>query len=190
MIEYVRGSILTGFPWNLIAYSFSNQIEILYITSIIGTYAFNLFCISLFTSPAIFILKESRKDLIVPFFFLIINIFFYFFGFLNIQKFDEIELKKNDYKLRVIGSNISLDRFYNDTDPVSVIEDLIEISQPSKNEKIVFIWPEGILPGISQKQLIEYKWLFNEKLNDNHLLIIGINNLSNDNEKIKYFHKS
>ena len=64
---------------------------------------------------------------------------------------------------------------------------MIEISQPSKNEKIVFIWPEGILPGISQKQLIEYKWLFNEKLNDNHLLIIGINNLSNDNEKIKYF---
>ena len=69
LIEYVRGSILTGFPWNLIAYSFSNQIEILYITSIIGTYTFNLFCISLFTSPAIFILKESRKDLIVPFFF-------------------------------------------------------------------------------------------------------------------------
>ena len=187
LIEYVRGSILTGFPWNLIAYSFSNQIEILYITSIIGTYTFNLFCISLFTSPAILILKESRKDLIVPFFFLITTLFFYFYGFLNIQKFDEIELKKNDYKLRVIGSNISLERFYNDLDPVSVIEELIEISQPLKNEKIIFIWPEGILPGISQKQLIEYNWLFNEKFNDNHLLIVGINNLSNVDEKIKYF---
>ena len=135
----------------------------------------------------ILILKESRKDLIVPFFFLITTLFFYFYGFLNIQKFDEIELKKNDYKLRVIGSNVSLDRFYNDLDPVSVIEELIEISQPLKNEKIIFIWPEGILPGISQKQLIEYNWLFNEKFNDNHLLIIGINNLSNVDEKIKYF---
>ena len=41
-IEFLRGSIFTGFPWNLIAYSFSNHIEILNIISIIGTYSFNL----------------------------------------------------------------------------------------------------------------------------------------------------
>ena len=186
LLEYVRGSILTGFPWNLIAYSFSNQIEILYITSIIGTYSFNLFCISLFTSPAILILKE-KKDIIVPIFFLITTALFYIYGSLNIQKFNESELKKNEYKLRLIGSNIGLDRFYNDLDPVSVIEDLIEISQPLKNEKIIFIWPEGILPGISQKQLTDYAWLFKEKFNQNHLLIIGVNSLYEDHQKKKYF---
>ena len=77
ILEFLRGSILTGFPWNLIAFSFSNQLEILSIMSIIGTYGFNLFCISLFTCPAIFLLRDSRKNLGFCLFFLITIIFFY-----------------------------------------------------------------------------------------------------------------
>ena len=70
--EFIRGSILTGFPWNLIAFSFLNHLEILSITSIIGTYGFNLFCISLFTSPAIFILRDKKKILAYVFFFFLL----------------------------------------------------------------------------------------------------------------------
>ena len=68
IIEFVRGSILTGFPWNLIAFSFSNSIYFIQILSIIGTYSFNLICISLFTVPALFILRNSRKEIMVCFF--------------------------------------------------------------------------------------------------------------------------
>ena len=185
--EYLRGSILTGFPWNLIAYSFSNQIEILNITSIIGTYSFNLFCISLFTSPSIFILNRNKKEIIVCALFFIVLVSLYFFGSQNLEKFYREEVKKLDYKIRLVGSNIEIDRFYNNIDPVSVIHDLIEISSPDKNEKIIFIWPEGIVPGILQDQLKEYKSLFHNKFNEKHLLGIGINIKENKNQNIKYF---
>ena len=70
VLEFIRGSILTGFPWNLIAYSFSNVLEVLSITSVIGTYGFNLFCISLFTSPAILLISKTKKDIgVFTFFF-------------------------------------------------------------------------------------------------------------------------
>ena len=186
-IEFLRGTILTGFPWNLIAYSFSNHLEILNITTIIGTYSFNLFCISLFVSPSVFILRDSKKDIAVCVSFIITTISFFIYGTQNIENFNKAEINKYDYKIRVVGSNISIDRFHDNIEPVSAIEDLIELSSPNKDEKTIFIWPEGILPGISQEKLIEYDWLFKDKFNENHLLAIGINSKLNENQTIKYF---
>ena len=187
IIEYIRGYILTGFPWNLIAYSLSNQLETLSITSIIGTYSFNLFCISLFLSPTLLILKEEKKDVAVFIAFIILTISFYIFGSQNFEKFNNKKTIKHDFKIRVISSNISIDRFYDNIDPILGIEDLIEISSPSKNEKVIFIWPEGILPGIFQEQLVQYKQVFKEAFNENHLLILGIDSKSQKNQTLKYF---
>ncbi len=186
VLEFVRGSILTGFPWNLIAYSFSNQLEVLSITSIIGSYGFNLFCISLFASPALFILREKKSDIGVCIFFLFLIIFFYIHGSIYKEKFKKLSEKNFDFNVRVVSSNISLNRFYKNVDPASVIKDLIEISKPN-NEKTIFVWPEGILPGISQDNLIDYKWLFDKKFNKNHLLIIGTNSQSVINGTKKYY---
>ena len=187
ILEFLRGSILTGFPWNLIAFSFSNQLEILSIMSIIGTYGFNLFCISLFTCPAIFLLRDSRKNLGFCLFFLITIIFFYVQGFFKNEKFYNLDQKTHEYKIRVIGSTISLDRFYLSNETASVIVDLIEISSPIKKEKTIFIWPEGILPNISQENLIEHKSLFDEGFSENHFLLMGINNEITKNESKVYY---
>ena len=187
MIEFIRGTILTGFPWNLIAYSFYNYIEILNITSIIGTYSFNLFCISLFASTSFLILRDSKKEIIVCVSFLIITLFFYFFGSQRLEKFNNLDITKLNYKIRVISSNVGIDRFYRDIDPISVINELIEISSPQNNEKTIFIWPEGILPNISKDQLKEYKFLFENKFNENHILLIGINEIKKEDQIIKYF---
>ena len=186
-IEYIRGTILTGFPWNLIAYSFSNYIEILNITSIIGTYSFNLFCISLFTSTSFLILRDSKKEIIVCILFFILTLSFYLFGFQRLEKFNNIEANNLNYKIRVISSNVSIDRFYKDIDPISVINDLIKISSPQNNEKTIFIWPEGILPDISKNQLREYKFLFENEFNENHILSIGINEIKKEGQIKKYF---
>ncbi len=187
VVEFIRVTIITGFPWNLSAYSFSNYIEILNITSVIGTYSFNLFCISLFISPSIFILKEKRKDITICIAFLITTLSFFVYGSQNIDKFHKAKINQHDYKIRIVGSNISIDRFLFDIDPVSTINELIETSNLPKNEKIILIWPEGILPGLYQDTLIEFDWLFSDNLNKNHILVLGINSKITENEIIKYF---
>ena len=113
--------------------------------------------------------------------------YFYLYGSQSKKVFTEAEINSIDHKVRVIGSNIKLDRFYSNVDPITVIEDLIDLSKPDKNEKIIFVWPEGILPGISQEKFGDYKGLFENHFNENHLLVLGINSKSVQRGTVKYF---
>ena len=187
IIEFLRGYILTGFPWNLIAFSFSNHPELLSITSIIGTFGFNLFCFSLFASPSIFILRDSRKDLIVCILFLILPILFYMYGTFYKKKFLNLEATNNNFVIRVIGSNINLDRFYQDVNPTLIINELIKISKPDPSKKIFFLWPEGIIPDIYQNELVQYQYLFSDHFNSNHIIGLGINKKSDDEYGPRFF---
>ena len=187
VIEFVRGTILTGFPWNLIAYSFSNQLEFISVTSVIGTYGFNMFCILVFTCPTILLIKNTNRPLAfnISIFFIVILILIY--GSMYKKKFDNTVDKYLNYKIRVIGSQIGLEKFYSEVDPVVIIRDLIKISKPDLNDKTIFIWPEGIIPDITQQDLAEYKWLFEENFNENHLFVIGINSQVIKNGSKNYF---
>ena len=59
IIEFFRGFVFGGFPWNLIVYSWSNYINSIQILSLIGTYSFNLISITLFVFPIFFFLKKT-----------------------------------------------------------------------------------------------------------------------------------
>ena len=187
VLEFARGTILTGFPWNLIAYSFSNQLKFISIISIIGTYGFNLFCILVFTCPAILLIKNTNRAITFNISIFLTVALVLIYGSMYKKKFDNTTDKYFNYKIRVIGSQIGLERFYSDVDPVVIIRDLIKISKPDLNDKTIFIWPEGIVPDITQETLIEYKWLFKENFNENHLFIIGINSQVIKNGSKNYF---
>ena len=182
-IEIIRGFVLTGFPWNLIAFSFSESIYFIQILSVIGTYAFNLICISLFTLPALFILRNSKKEIIVCFSFILVSFCFLIFGNLKINKFNSLESIKNNYKIRAISSNISLDRFYSNQDELKIINELMALSNPEKKIPSIFLWPEGIIPDTQLKDIDIYKNLFSSNFGNDDIIVIGIKNKEIKNDK-------
>ena len=180
LAEFFRGSILTGFPWNLIAYSFSENLEILQIISFIGIYSFNVLCISFFSSPAILILRENKIEISICIILLLSPIVLYSTGSSKIKNFQSSEIINNDYIIRAIGTKIDLERFYGKADTVEVLKELVDISQPDLDTKTIFLWPEGIIPNINQDEIKELEFLLNKKFNQNHLLAIGINGFKKD----------
>ena len=186
-IEFIRGSILTGFPWNLISFSFSNSIYFIQILSIVGTYSFNLICISLFTVPALLILKNSKKEIMVCFFFISMSVGFILFGISKNNDFNSLESEKKPYRIKAISSNINLDRFYSKQDELKIISELIELSAPSKTSPTIFLWPEGIIPDSYLRDMTIYKNLFINSFGENDLIIMGLNSISTKNDKNLFF---
>ena len=61
VVEFVRGFILGGFPWNLIVYSWTNYLNSLQILSAVGTYSLNLISITIFLIPLLIFFEKKIK---------------------------------------------------------------------------------------------------------------------------------
>ena len=59
LIEFIRGFVLGGFPWNMIVYSWTNYLNHIQILSLVGTYSFNLISITIFLLPFLIFLKKK-----------------------------------------------------------------------------------------------------------------------------------
>jgi apolipoprotein N-acyltransferase len=186
-IELIRGYILTGFPWNLISFSFSENKNFIQILSIIGTYSFNLICISLFTCPALFLLRKSKKEIFICLFFFFISVNFLVFGKIKNIQFNSQKDIKHNYIIRVVSSNIGLEKFYSSDDGSKIIEELISLSSPIKHQKIIFLWPEGIISKQNLREIKIFESLFEDNFSPNHIIIMGINDSKNINNKKLYF---
>ena len=73
IFEFLRGNLFTGFPWNLISYTWSWSNETIQVLSLIGTYSLSLISITFFCIPFLFFQKKIfKKNILFLLFFLII----------------------------------------------------------------------------------------------------------------------
>ncbi len=185
--DYLRSKILTGFPWNLWAYSFSWATEILQILNLLGLFAFNLILITLFSLPAILFFKVNISKKIVSLVSILLFFFiFYIYGNFTLnQNEKKLETETDKFNIKVISPNFELKYGLTDKEIERRLDQLIRISQPSQNTKTLFVWPEGAISGKSYIQILKFKKKFSENFSQNHYILFGINTF--DKKKNGYY---
>ena len=174
--EYLRGNVLSGFPWNLFAYSFSENINFIQINSLIGVYAFNMILITIFAAPSILYLNRKKNDLIGLALIFTASLCIYFYGSNNIKNFNDRNKQALSSNIKILSTSIPIERFYSIIDDEEILNKLIDLSDPNPNESTIFIWPEGVIPNINLKKLNEeYNYLFEKSFSKNQFVILGIN---------------
>ena len=179
VVEFIRGSILGGFPWNLIVYSWTEYINSLQILSLVGTYSFNLISITIFSLPLIIFSNQSfRFKFILIFFTIFILLLNHIYGSLIIKKNNK-NFHELDYRIKIVSPKIEISRYFEYDNEKEIIKELIELSNPSNFENTIFIFPEGALAGVNFDQLKSFKNLFLNNFSSNHIIIMGINTKKN-----------
>jgi len=188
IIEFFRGFILGGFPWNLNAYSWTNYINSIQVISFIGTYSFNLLSITIFLLPVvIFFDKKLNFKIAVLSLLCLALLSNHYYGQYKIKKDNKLNSKIEDYKIKLISPKISINRFFESNNEEILIKELIELSNPNVSEKTIFVFPEGALAGVNLKQLRKFKNIFSERYSDKHTIIMGINTQKKINNHNKIY---
>ncbi len=180
--DFLRSKILTGFPWNLWSYSFSWSEESLQILSSVGFFSLNLLFITIFFIPSVLFFKNKSKYLFFSFF---IILFFsnYIYGSYKVNT----NLKENNFNsinFKIVSASVDLSDFKNEYE---VASKLIRYSEPNKQKKTIFIWPEGVFLNNDFIKRNEIKNLFSQNFSDNHLIIFGANTKKLTSQGEKYF---
>ena len=177
--DYLRAKLFTGFPWNLWAYSTSWANEILQILSLTGFYTYNLLVITFFTLPAVIFFKiNSLIKFLILSLICLVTFFLYIYGNYEINKNNKL-LEQNNEKffVKVISPNFDLKYGLSKSDIEDRFKQLIRYSDPNKDQKTLFVWPEGVFSGYSFNEISIFKELIRKNFSNKHNIIFGANKL-------------
>lgn len=151
--EWLRGHILTGFPWNPLGYALSGQLALAQTASLIGVWGLTFLSVAIFASPAV--LADSREDVRRPWLAPAIAVL----TLVAMAAFGAARLAQQptryvaDVKLRLMQPNLQQDQKFNYSAKAATMQKYLALSDRATGpnsagikDVTVLIWPESAFP--------------------------------------------
>ena len=151
--EWLRGHILTGFPWNPLGYALSGQLALAQTASLIGVWGLTFLSVAIFASPAV--LADSRDDVrrrwLAPALAMLTLAAMAVFGTVRLAQ--QPTRYVADVKLRLMQPNLQQDVKFNYSAKAATMQKYLALSDRATGPQssgvkdvTVLIWPESAFP--------------------------------------------
>ena len=151
--EWLRGHILTGFPWNALGYALTEPLALAQSASLIGLWGLTFIAVAVFASPAALIddRSMSRRPWLPLTLSLLLLIAMGVFGMVRLQS-NPTRLVEN-VRLRLMQPNLQQDVKFNYAAKQEVMNKYISLSDRATGpqstgvrDATILIWPESAFP--------------------------------------------
>jgi apolipoprotein N-acyltransferase len=151
--EWLRGQVLTGFPWNAFGYALSEPLALAQTASLIGIWGLTFLSVAIFASPAVLIDANSRGRMprTAPIAALLALIALAVFGAVRLSL--EPTRMVADVKLRIMQPNLQQDVKFNYSAKAAVMQKYLALSDRASGpqstgvrDATILIWPESAFP--------------------------------------------
>jgi apolipoprotein N-acyltransferase len=152
MAEWLRGHVLTGFPWNAFGYALTEPLALAQTGSLIGLWGLTFLSVAIFASPAVLIdgTSRGRKPWIAPVLALVLLVGMGIFGVVRLT-LQPTQL--TNVKLRIMQPNLTQDARFNYSAKAEVMQKYLTLSDRASGPQStgvrdtnVLIWPESAFP--------------------------------------------
>jgi apolipoprotein N-acyltransferase len=151
--EWLRGRMLTGFPWNAFGYALSEPLALAQTASLIGLWGMTFLAVAIFASPAVLIdgTSRGRRPWLLPAIAVTLLVAMGFFGAFRLNEQPTGMLAR--VKLRIMQPNLQQDVKFNYSAKAEVMKKYLTLSDRASNPQSngmqdvnVLIWPESAFP--------------------------------------------
>ncbi len=154
-LEYLRGHLLTGFPWNALGYSQANHLPLIQIADISSVYGVS-FLIVLINAALFLIIQtayQEKKIACVPVATLVLSLLVVLsYGFYRLSQ--PMEDQEKSLTVGVVQGNIDQAIKWNDSAREGTIQTYERLSLSFQTPPDLVVWPEAALPVFFQNELV------------------------------------
>src|SRR6476620_9581392 len=151
--EWLRGHVLTGFPWNAFGYALTNPLALAQVASLIGLWGLTFLSVAIFASPAVLIDGNSRgrRPWVAPVIALLVLVAMGIFGGVRLSLQPTTTVA--NVKLRIMQPNLQQDVRFNYSAKAEVMQKYLTLSDRASGpqstgvrDASILIWPESAFP--------------------------------------------
>jgi apolipoprotein N-acyltransferase len=183
--EWLRGHILTGFPWDLPGESWRAGSPVSQFASVVGAYG--LTWITLAIASAVALWREGRKGLIAVAVAAVALAGLYGYGAVRLAN----AVEGRGPLVRIVQPMVKQSAKYDPELFASIVDRYVRLTQtPAANTADIVIWPEGAIPAAINDYLAPGAWTLDAisgSLKPGQTLLVGAYRIENGREAALYY---